>query len=80
MDFRISDTFTDSLARLTGEEQKTAPRIAFGLASGLYQTEEQRIVNKKYITDCFIWCPGTESNRRHEDFQSSLYIITHCFS
>ena len=23
MDFRIADTFTDSLARLTGEEQKT---------------------------------------------------------
>ena len=50
MDFRISDTFTDSLARLTGEEQKTAPRIAFGLASGLYQTEEQRIVNSEYVT------------------------------
>jgi hypothetical protein len=31
MDFRISDTFTDSLARLTGEEQKTVPRIALGL-------------------------------------------------
>ena len=24
MDFRIADTFTDSLARLTGEEQKAA--------------------------------------------------------
>ncbi len=50
MDFRISDIFTDSLARLTGEEQKTVPRIAFGLASGLYQTEEQRIFNSEYAT------------------------------
>ena len=25
MDFRIADTFTDSLARLTGEEQKLDP-------------------------------------------------------
>ncbi len=23
------------------------------------------------------WCPGTESNRRHEDFQSSFYFITY---
>ena len=31
MDFRISDTFTDSLARLTGEEQKAAEATAFDL-------------------------------------------------
>jgi hypothetical protein len=31
MDFRISDTFTDSLARLTGEEQKQAKTTAFDL-------------------------------------------------
>jgi hypothetical protein len=31
MDFRISDTFTASLARLTGEEQKTAKMTAFDL-------------------------------------------------
>ena len=31
MDFRISDTFTDSLAKLTGEEQKAAKATAFDL-------------------------------------------------
>lgn len=31
MEFRISDTFTDSLMRLTGEEQKTAKTAAFDL-------------------------------------------------
>jgi hypothetical protein len=33
MEFRISDTFTDSLARLTGEEQKLV-KHAFTLRSG----------------------------------------------
>lgn len=31
MEFRISDTFTDSLARLTGDEQKAAKTTAFDL-------------------------------------------------
>lgn len=31
MDFRIADTFTDSLARLTGEEQKVVKTTAFDL-------------------------------------------------
>ena len=31
MDFRITDTFTDSLARLTGDEQKTVKTTAFDL-------------------------------------------------
>ena len=31
MDFRIADTFTDSLTRLTGEEQKSAKTTAFDL-------------------------------------------------
>ena len=31
MDFRIADSFTDSLARLTGEEQKVAKTTAFDL-------------------------------------------------
>src|SRR5687768_110388 len=31
MDFRISDTFTDSLARLTGDEQKLVKTTAFDL-------------------------------------------------
>lgn len=31
MDFRIADTFTDSLARLTGDEQKVVKTTAFDL-------------------------------------------------
>ena len=31
MEFRIADTFTDSLVRLTGEEQKTVKTTAFDL-------------------------------------------------
>jgi hypothetical protein len=31
MDFRIADTFTDSLARLTGEEQRLVKTTAFDL-------------------------------------------------
>ena len=31
MEFRIADTFTDSLARLTGEEQKAVKTTAFDL-------------------------------------------------
>lgn len=31
MNFRIADTFTDSLARLTGEEQKAVKTTAFNL-------------------------------------------------
>lgn len=35
MDFRIADTFTDSLARLTGEEQKAVKTTAFDLQMNL---------------------------------------------
>jgi hypothetical protein len=31
MEFRIADTFTDSLTRLTGEEQKAVKTTAFDL-------------------------------------------------
>lgn len=31
MDFRIADTFTDSLVRLTGDEQKAVKTTAFDL-------------------------------------------------
>ena len=31
MDFRIADTFTDSLAKLTGDEQKAVKTTAFYL-------------------------------------------------
>src|SRR5580693_243969 len=31
MDFRIADTFTDSLARLTGDEQKAVKTTAFDM-------------------------------------------------
>ena len=30
MNFRIADTFTDSLAKLTGEEQETVKTTHFG--------------------------------------------------
>ena len=33
MDFRIADTFTDSLVRLNGDEQKAVNAIAFDLPS-----------------------------------------------
>jgi len=33
MDFRIADTFTDSLSRLNGDEQKAAKTTAFESAS-----------------------------------------------
>jgi hypothetical protein len=35
MDFLIADTFTDSLARLTGEEQKAVKTTAFDLQMNL---------------------------------------------
>ena len=35
MNFRIADTFTDSLARLTGDEQRAAKTTAFDLQSNL---------------------------------------------
>jgi mRNA-degrading endonuclease RelE of RelBE toxin-antitoxin system len=35
MEFRIADTFTDSLARLTGEEQKAVKTTAFDLQMNL---------------------------------------------
>ena len=37
MDFRIADTFTNSLAKLTGEEQKAAKTTA--LIQTLYKTK-----------------------------------------
>ena len=35
MDFRIADTFTDSLAKLTGEDQKAVKTTAFDLQINL---------------------------------------------
>ncbi len=35
MDFLLADTFTDSLARLTGEEQKAVKTTAFDLQLNL---------------------------------------------
>ena len=45
MQFRIADTFTDSLAKLTGDEQKAPKTTAFDLqidpsAPGLLTAEE----------------------------------------
>jgi hypothetical protein len=35
MNFRIADTFTESLAKLTGEEQKAIKTTAFSVTSDL---------------------------------------------
>jgi hypothetical protein len=40
MDFHIADTFTDSLARLTGEEQKLVKTTAFDLQINPERSEE----------------------------------------
>ena len=37
MEFRIADTFTESVARVTGEEQKAAKTTAFDLQINLAQ-------------------------------------------
>jgi len=49
MEFRISDTFTDSLARLTADEQKVAKTTAFDLqlnpahpSMGLHRIEQSK--------------------------------------
>lgn len=49
MDFRIADTFTDSLARLTGDEQKAVKTTAFDLqlnpahpSMGLHRIEQSK--------------------------------------
>ena len=39
MEFRIADTFTDSLARLTGDEQKAVKTAAFDLQLNPAQPE-----------------------------------------
>jgi len=53
MEFRISDTFTDSLARLTGEEQKAVKTTAFDLQMnpanpGLSFHKLERAKDKKF--------------------------------
>ena len=55
MDFRIADTFTDSLARLTGDEQKAAKTTAFdlqlnpvNLSMQLHKIEKSKDRNKAY--------------------------------
>jgi hypothetical protein len=35
MDFRIADTFTDSLARLTGDEEKTVKTTSWAIPSAI---------------------------------------------
>ena len=52
MEFRIADTFTASLARLTGEEQKAVERKTFNLqidpantGINLYRLEKARDKN-----------------------------------
>ena len=44
MEFRIADTFTDSLARLTGDEQKAVKTTEGGKGSGLELSVSRWIV------------------------------------
>ncbi len=44
MDFRISDTFTESLARLTGDEQKLVKTTTFELQ--VNPTEPPRVLRR----------------------------------
>jgi hypothetical protein len=53
MEFRIADTFTDSLSRLTGEEQKAAKTTAFDLqlnpaqpSMPLHKLDRARVSNR----------------------------------
>ena len=46
MEFRIADTFTDSLARLTGEEQKAS--------RGRSQPEQRQALGVRFERDAFV--------------------------
>jgi hypothetical protein len=48
MQFRIADTFTDSLARLTGDEQKAVKTTAFDV-----QLNTAKLTPS--IEPCFLW-------------------------
>ena len=55
MDFRIADTFTDSLAKLTGDEQKAAKTTAFDLqldpsSPGLSFHKLDRVKDKNFLS------------------------------
>ena len=55
VDFRIADTFTDSLAKLTADEQKTAKTTAFDLqldasAPGLSFHKLDRVKDKNFLS------------------------------
>jgi hypothetical protein len=64
MNFLIADTFTDSLARLTGDEQKSVKTTAFDLqmapsAPGLSFHKLDRAKDKRFCTtrnaSCCMW-------------------------
>ena len=69
MDFRIADTFTDSLARLTGEEQKAVKTTAFDLqvnptATGMNLHQVKKSKDKNF------W-----SMRASSDFQKLIFVL-----
>lgn len=74
MDFRIADTFTDSLARLTGDEQKAAKTTAFDLQinpanPGMSFHKLDKVKDKKF------WSVRVNKDIRlivHKDEQSLL--------
>src|SRR6202790_1591715 len=81
MEFRIADTFTDSLVRLTGEEQKAVKTTAFDLqldptSSGMSLHKLQKAKDKNF------WSVRVSSDIRlivHKSYASLLlcYVDHH---
>jgi hypothetical protein len=64
VNFRIADTFTDSLARLTGDEQKAVKTTAFDLQLDR-ETPGMQLHKIDRSKDRSAWCqPGQAANAR----------------
>ena len=66
MEFRIADTFTDSLARLTADEQKAIKTTAFDLQT--LATPARRVVTPgrgaaAWLAQGFMACRGGSTRR-----------------
>ena len=51
MEFRIADTFTESLAKLTGEEQKAAKTTAFDLQARVESVGDEADLEEVYTSE-----------------------------
>jgi hypothetical protein len=49
MDFRIGDTFTDSLARLTGEKQKVVKPTVLDLQINLTNPKDEKVAGVSIV-------------------------------